>query len=196
MPLTDDAPYQEPDRNTTVQFIIIEVGPHFQRAGLGCLESFFFLEPNCLPFLFLLQCRKKHSYVCPQFEISGRCPWGPACKLHHPDWANKKASRLQKRKRARTDNHTQGRYFGGVADEADGRSLPPSVRSEARGVGDIFFQGGRFADYISLDDNDDGDDDDNGVPLGSPSVSKESYLPDPLSKDADVLIKPLRIMCR
>ncbi|CAA7397771.1 unnamed protein product [Spirodela intermedia] len=132
-------------------------------------------------------------YVCPQFEVSGRCPWGPACKLHHPGWANKKASRLQKKKRAQTDNHTQGRYFGGVADEVDAlRSLPLSVGSEAKGVGDIFFQGGRFADYISLDDNDDGDDDDNdGVPLGSLSVSKELYLRGPLSNDADVLIKPL-----
>ncbi|CAA6661407.1 unnamed protein product [Spirodela intermedia] len=144
------------------------------------------------------ECRKKHSYVCPQFEVSGRCPWGPACKLHHPGWANKKASRLQKKKRARTDNHTQGRYFGGVADEVDAlRSLPLSVGSEAKGVGDIFFQGGRFADYISLDDNDDGDDDDNdGVPLGSLSVSKELYLPGPLSNDANVLVKPLRIMNR
>lgn len=35
-------------------------------------------------FLFSVQCKKKHTLVCPDFSKHGVCPKGAQCKLLHP----------------------------------------------------------------------------------------------------------------
>ncbi|XP_078439178.1 uncharacterized protein LOC144709482 isoform X2 [Wolffia australiana] len=157
------------------------------------------------------ECRKKHSYVCPQFEASGNCPRGTACKLHH-----KKSGRTTKAKRLWTEeNHTRGRYFGVVTDETENPQpfLSTSLGLVDKGEGDIFFQEGRFTEFINLaeddDDNDDDDDDSDGDDgnddneddeegIIKPSASKvlSCLLAHRLPSDEDSLFKPLRIMSR
>ena len=38
------------------------------------------VDTYCLHF----QCTKKHSLVCADFEKTGSCPRGSACKMQHP----------------------------------------------------------------------------------------------------------------
>nr|XP_029542812.1 zinc finger CCCH domain-containing protein 3-like [Oncorhynchus nerka] len=39
----------------------------------------------------LLQCKKKHTLVCPDFSSSGSCPRGAQCKLQHRQRAKRTA---------------------------------------------------------------------------------------------------------
>lgn len=95
-----------------------------------------------------MQCRKKHSYVCPVFEANGMCPQGSACKLHHPKTGNKS----KKRKRVKDERSTRSRYFVslGLIHAGDSKAKI-SDDHMAEQSGDIFFCNGRFTDYISLD---------------------------------------------
>uniref|UniRef100_A0A1D1XXX7 Zinc finger CCCH domain-containing protein 7 n=1 Tax=Anthurium amnicola TaxID=1678845 RepID=A0A1D1XXX7_9ARAE len=140
-----------------------------------------------------MQCRKKHSYVCPHFETSGKCPQGSACKLHHPKHANKQANKSRKRKRTTIHNHGRGRYFGCSASEV-GEPQMFASNMDMQKKHDIFFHEGRFAEYISLDIDTDGDVIEDNDPMNSHSILMNSNLSDSQSSDADALIKPVRIM--
>lgn len=43
-----------------------------------------FLLPLSTLLFFPLQCKKKHTLVCPDFAKKGVCPRGTRCKLLHP----------------------------------------------------------------------------------------------------------------
>ncbi|XP_059630634.1 uncharacterized protein LOC132273660 isoform X2 [Cornus florida] len=133
------------------------------------------------------ECRKKHSYVCPIFEATGICPQGSNCKLHHP----KNRTKGKKKKPPREQKNTQGRYFGSRhIDFAECRMTLSEKHSAKDDDDDIFFQEGRFADYISLDvsDEEDGETGD--------SARERTTLSDGDFADAQVdeIIKPIRIM--
>ncbi|XWS23675.1 hypothetical protein CRYUN_Cryun28dG0035400 [Craigia yunnanensis] len=88
------------------------------------------------------ECRKKHSYVCPNFEATGSCPQGSKCKLHHP----KNRSKVKKSKRSMEHKNARGRYFG--IDILEPKRMV-SERHQTLDIDDIFFDG-KFSDYISL----------------------------------------------
>ncbi|RID58247.1 hypothetical protein BRARA_F01554 [Brassica rapa] len=58
------------------------------------------------------ECRKKHSYTCPDFEATGSCPQGSKCKLHHPKSQGK--GRKRKRPSEPLEKNARGRYFGSL----------------------------------------------------------------------------------
>ncbi|KAG0491374.1 hypothetical protein HPP92_004772 [Vanilla planifolia] len=126
------------------------------------------------------ECHKKHSYTCPLFEATGKCPQGNVCKLHHP----KAHSKSRKRKRAKLQSSCQGRYFCSSID----KTVEPLrvVSGEVlKGVDDIFLSDGRFTEYISLD-----------VYSDTGCIENNSYLEfdskycDSKSSDIDELLKP------
>lgn len=97
-----------------------------------------------------LQCRKKHTYVCPKYEETGICPQGSKCKLHHP----KKRSKGIKRKSSRGQKNAHGRYFGSRSVETIGSITAVSEKLHLKNSDDIFNLEGKFTDYISLDVSD------------------------------------------
>ncbi|OMO91233.1 Zinc finger, CCCH-type [Corchorus capsularis] len=130
------------------------------------------------------ECRKKHSYVCPNLEATGSCPQGSKCKLHHP----KMQSKGKKRKRSMEYKNARGRYFGIDILE------PKKLRHQAVDDDDRFF-GGEFSDYIHLDVSDDEAGEicrlmNDEIAFGD-NDSSELQL-----DDLDELIKPIRIMSR
>ncbi|KAJ4916334.1 Zinc finger C-x8-C-x5-C-x3-H type family protein [Raphanus sativus] len=58
------------------------------------------------------ECRKKHSYTCPDFEATGSCSQGSKCKLHHPK--NQGKGRKRKRPSEPSEKNARGRYFGSL----------------------------------------------------------------------------------
>ncbi|KAM7514771.1 hypothetical protein LguiA_004354 [Lonicera macranthoides] len=100
------------------------------------------------------ECRKKHTYVCPVFEATGTCSEGSKCKLHHP----KTRTKSTKKKLSMDHNNTRGRYFGLTnIDVAEHRRIagPKNHHPQYSKEDDIFFQEGKFADYVTLDVSDD-----------------------------------------
>lgn len=97
-----------------------------------------------------LQCRKKHTYVCPKYEETGICPQGSKCKLHHP----KKRSKGIKRKSSRGQKNAHGRYFGSRSVDAIGSRTAVSEKLHIKNSDDIFNVEDKFTDYISLDISD------------------------------------------
>ncbi|CAA7016644.1 unnamed protein product [Microthlaspi erraticum] len=104
------------------------------------------------------ECRKKHSYICPDFEATGSCSQGSKCKLHHPKHQSKGTKR--KRPSEPSQKNARGRYFGSLQkglSEAepmvllDGRSTD----SEAFGMEGLdFIILGAATEYESGDNND------------------------------------------
>ncbi|KAL8485698.1 hypothetical protein ACS0TY_027834 [Phlomoides rotata] len=94
------------------------------------------------------ECRKKHTYVCPDFETKGICPQPSTCKLHHP--------KKKTEKKPTTDEQTtivRGRYFDGglveLAECSEAMTEKPSTK------GKVDFDEGKYPDYISLEVSDD-----------------------------------------
>ncbi|XVF64485.1 hypothetical protein PTKIN_Ptkin09bG0173600 [Pterospermum kingtungense] len=94
------------------------------------------------------ECRKKHSYVCPNFEATGSCPQGSKCKLHHP----KNRSKGKKSRRSMEHKNARGRYFGIIDISEPKRTV--CERQQALDDDNIFIDG-KFSDFISLDVSDD-----------------------------------------
>ncbi|XP_026455372.1 zinc finger CCCH domain-containing protein 7-like [Papaver somniferum] len=156
------------------------------------------------------ECRKKHSYVCPQFESTGECPQGKKCKLHHPS----RNMKNRKRKRAKENNskHVRGRYFGSNRFDGEiefGRIASSGHCSEQKKNGHSSFSEGEIMDYISLEvgesDNEEGGEEAQGntddamdtstnLCMEADLLSDHLMLPlDDLDGDDD-LIKPIAIM--
>ncbi|KAK6246275.1 hypothetical protein SCA6_009365 [Theobroma cacao] len=133
------------------------------------------------------ECRKKHSYVCPNFEATGSCPQGSKCKLHHP----KKQSKGKKSKRSIKHNNARGRYFG-IDMLVPKRMVPESHR--ALDDDDMFFDG-KFSDYIRLDVRDDDAGEIHQV-MNDQMTFGDNDSSDLRLDDLDELIKPIRIMNR
>ncbi|XVE55263.1 hypothetical protein DITRI_Ditri03aG0145200 [Diplodiscus trichospermus] len=132
------------------------------------------------------ECRKKHSYVCPNFEATGSCPQGSKCKLHHP----KNWSKGKKSKRSTEHKNARGRYFGINILEP---KRMVSERCQALLGNDYIFFDGKFSDYISLDVSDD-----EAGELHHVMRDQTTFGDDGSSSlrldDLDELIKPIGIM--
>ncbi|XP_047340905.1 uncharacterized protein LOC124944639 [Impatiens glandulifera] len=104
------------------------------------------------------ECRKKHSYVCPVFEATGSCPQGTKCRLRHLKRRSKGGGGKKRKISKESNNANKGRYFGksciDVVSVVGEKTTQPSKREDCR---DVFFQEGRFADFISIDVSEDED---------------------------------------
>lgn len=127
------------------------------------------------------QCRKKHSYVCPNFEATGSCPQGSKCKLHHP----KNRSKGKKIKRLMEHKNARGRYFG--IDISEPKSTHQALDD------DNIFSDGKFSNYICFDISDD-----EAERLHQESCDQTIFVDNDSSDlqldDLDESIKPFRIM--
>lgn len=137
-----------------------------------------------------LQCRKKHSYICPEFEASGSCPQGLKCKLYHP-----KKGKAKRRKVLRDQKNAKGRYFGtGLSVVADPEARPVVLEKHAEpNKVSVVFQG-ELGDFVSLDVSDDEAQED-GQSIEQTFLSEDGLLNSQLD-DLDYLIKPLGILGR
>ncbi|XP_022749074.1 uncharacterized protein LOC111298604 isoform X2 [Durio zibethinus] len=131
------------------------------------------------------ECRKKHSYVCPNFEATGSCSQGSKCKLHHPKYRSKG----KKIKRSTEQKNARGRYFG--IDILEPKRMV-SERHEALDHDDIFFDG-KLSDYIGLDVSDDEAGELNHVMFDQTTFG-DNDSSDLQLDDLDELIKPVGIM--
>ncbi|KAG6483010.1 uncharacterized protein LOC122014653 isoform X1 [Zingiber officinale] len=136
------------------------------------------------------ECCKKHSYVCPIYQATGKCLQGSKCKLHHPKTKNK----TKKRKDTVVQGNTWGRYFGSDISLV-GEPLVVSLDKKVVKKANDLFCNGQFTEFIALaaDEIDD---------EASFMVSEDDTHPshfesgnDALqNNDLDALIKPIRIM--
>ncbi|KAL3504290.1 hypothetical protein ACH5RR_034131 [Cinchona calisaya] len=134
------------------------------------------------------ECPKKHTYVCPVFEATGDCPKGPKCKLHHP----KKKKKGMKRKASNVQKNARGRYFGArPVDVADCRAMVSGVTS-GKGDENIFYEDGKFADFISLDVSI--EEMEQAFELRSEPTCDVEGPSDMQVTELDELIKPVRLM--
>lgn len=140
-----------------------------------------------------VQCRKKHTYVCPAFEATGNCQQGVTCKLHHPKTKKKgaKSKALLVQKNARGG----GRYFGvppiDIATNS-AKTVPKLITGECDDQ--VFCQDGKFKDFISLGDSEDDDAiEEPRIELMSCDSDKEEEPLD-MEVDFDEVIKPVRLM--
>ncbi|KAF7816805.1 putative zinc finger CCCH domain protein [Senna tora] len=129
-----------------------------------------------------IECRKKHSYICPTFEATGTCTQGTKCKLHHPNKQSKGKENIYGNQR-----NSGGRYFGSM----------PNVVSQpemmvALGQCQQCDNGpeGEVADYVTTDvktaEN---------ISRACEQASLSDSDPMDLQMDnLDQLIKPVRIM--
>ncbi|KAK9023617.1 hypothetical protein V6N11_003829 [Hibiscus sabdariffa] len=132
------------------------------------------------------ECRKKHSYVCPNFEATGSCPLGSKCKLHHP----KNRSKVKKNKRSMENKIARGRYFG--VDISEPKRMVSERPHQVVEDDNICFDG-KFSDYINLDVSDDEAGELHQVICDQTSFG-DSDSSDLQSEDLDKWIKPIRIM--
>ncbi|KAJ8541604.1 hypothetical protein K7X08_002420 [Anisodus acutangulus] len=133
------------------------------------------------------ECQKKHSYVCLVFEATGNCPQGSKCKLHHP----KNKRKGVKRKASSEMKNDRGRYFGSPHIDISERITAGKQKPSVKGNNDIFFQEGKFVDFISLDCSDEEE-------QTIDQRSEETPLSEsgPGEMQLDDLIKPMRLINR
>lgn len=135
-----------------------------------------------------MQCRKKHSYICPEFEASGSCPQGSKCKLYHP-----KKGKAKKKKVLRDRKNAKGRYFGSSLSVADPETRLVLEKHAGPDKGSFVSQG-EWGDFIDLDVSDD-----EARENGQTSEQTFAFEDDPLTSrldDLDELMKPLRLLGR
>ncbi|XP_019104663.1 uncharacterized protein LOC104894407 isoform X2 [Beta vulgaris subsp. vulgaris] len=134
------------------------------------------------------ECRKKHSYICPEFEASGSCPQGSKCKLYHP-----KKGKAKKKKVLRDRKNAKGRYFGSSLSVADPETRLVLEKHAGPDKGSFVSQG-EWGDFIDLDVSDD-----EARENGQTSEQTFAFEDDPLTSrldDLDELMKPLRLLGR
>ncbi|XP_019174680.1 PREDICTED: uncharacterized protein LOC109170148 isoform X2 [Ipomoea nil] len=96
------------------------------------------------------ECRKKHTYVCPDFEATGNCLQGSKCKLHHPK-NRRKGIRRGGALACNEKKNDRGRYFG--SPHIDISECIRAVSEDKSSDEDFFFKEGRFVEFIRLDAN-------------------------------------------
>ncbi|XP_039053127.1 uncharacterized protein LOC120195086 [Hibiscus syriacus] len=132
------------------------------------------------------ECRKKHSYVCPNFEATGSCPLGSKCKLHHP----KNRSKAKKNKRSMENKFARGRYFG--VDISEQKRMVSERPQQVREDVNVCFDE-KFSDYIDLDVSE-GEAGELHQVICDQTTFGDGDSSDSQSEDLDELIKPIRIM--
>ncbi|KAL8059575.1 hypothetical protein ABFX02_03G096800 [Erythranthe guttata] len=125
------------------------------------------------------ECRKKHTYICSDFESTGICPRASTCKLHHPK------QKVEAKPESEQKKIVRGRYFdGGLIGVAD---CTTPEKLSAKGKNDLGCHEGNFPDYISLVVSDDEVD---------PTLESEGVLSDMEISDDDELVQPSLVMNR
>lgn len=137
------------------------------------------------------ECRKKHSYVCPVFEAGGVCPLGSKCKLHHP----KKRNKGKKKNPCGEQKNARGRYFGAMQIDTSECQTAVAGKQTGKDGENIFFEEGRFADYIHLDGSDEEEAGDIGSKASEETTTWNGGATD-VQLDDDNLIKPVYILSK
>ncbi|XP_013585492.1 PREDICTED: uncharacterized protein At1g21580 isoform X1 [Brassica oleracea var. oleracea] len=129
------------------------------------------------------ECRKKHSYTCPDFEATGSCSQGSKCKLHHPK--NQGKGRKRKRPSEPSEKNARGRYFGSLQ-KLFSESEPMVVDRHPTESEDFGTEG---IEFISLGATEEeaGDNNDQAT---EQSISSESEEPASIYE----LIRPVALM--
>lgn len=93
-------------------------------------------------------CNKKHTYVCPQYAVTGKCS-SSTCKLRHP----KKKKQPTSTSKDNIGSKREGRYFAPTA-SAEGEYQRQHLCA-VNDVGDkVTESGDERADFISIDELD------------------------------------------
>uniref|UniRef100_M4DN42 Uncharacterized protein n=2 Tax=Brassica campestris TaxID=3711 RepID=M4DN42_BRACM len=129
------------------------------------------------------ECRKKHSYTCPDFEATGSCPQGSKCKLHHPKNQGKGIKR--KRPSEPSEKNPRGRYFGSLQ-KLFSESEPMVVDRHPTESEDFGKEGFEFIS-LGATEEEAGDNNDQAT---EQSISSESEEPASIYE----LIKPVALM--
>ncbi|XP_052201142.1 uncharacterized protein LOC127807384 isoform X2 [Diospyros lotus] len=137
------------------------------------------------------ECRKKHSYVCPVFEAGGVCPLGSKCKLHHP----KKRNKGKKKNPCGEQKNARGRYFGSMQIDTSECQTAVAGKQTGKDGENIFFEEGRFADYIHLDGSDEEEAGDMDSKASEETTTWNGGATD-LQLDDDNLIRPVYILSK
>jgi hypothetical protein len=141
------------------------------------------------------ECKKKHTYVCPIFEETGKCLEGSKCKLHHP----KIRTKSKKNKQLMYENYSKGRYF---AEQRITQGFENhhhyNNRYSNKNAEDIFFQEGKFVDYVTLDVSDDDKNEDIGLRIEerNPSSNNITGITDIGDVYINKLIKPVKLLLK
>ncbi|KAJ0257547.1 Uncharacterized protein HA466_0083960 [Hirschfeldia incana] len=130
------------------------------------------------------ECRKKHSYTCPDFEATGSCSQGSKCKLHHPK--NQGKGRKRKRPSEPSEKNARGRYFGSLQKLFS--ESEPMVVDRLAAESEDFGTGG--LEFISLGTTEDEAGDNNDHQATEQSISSKSEEP----ASIDDLIRPVALM--
>ncbi|WZY98518.1 hypothetical protein YC2023_070847 [Brassica napus] len=129
------------------------------------------------------ECRKKHSYTCPDFEATGSCPQGSKCKLHHPK--NQGKGRKRKRPSEPSEKNPRGRYFGSLQ-KLFSESEPMVVDRHPTESEDFGKEGFEFISLAATEEKA-GDNNDQAT---EQSISSESEEPASIHE----LIRPVALM--
>lgn len=129
------------------------------------------------------ECRKKHSYTCPDFEATGSCSQGSKCKLHHPK--NQGKGRKRKRPSEPSEKNARGRYFGSLQ-KLFSESEPMVVDRHPTESEDFGTEG---IEFISLGATEE-EAGDNNDQANEQSISSESEEPASIYE----LIRPVFLM--
>ncbi|KAH9309146.1 hypothetical protein KI387_037057 [Taxus chinensis] len=142
------------------------------------------------------KCKKKHTYICPRYALTGECSERSICKFHHPRRKIKPKlfSRVLKR-------NSKGRRYHFMTFEALGDIQSPSSvnlsAKEKKGPEEVSVENETAADYISLsaseeDITEDGMTEDNmGLSRRGNVFSFEQGLE---ADDSDMLLKPVLLL--
>jgi len=101
-----------------------------------------------LNLVFFGQCNKKHTYVCPEYSLTGKCS-SSSCKLRHVQKTKQRASASKDS----VGSKREGRYFAPTAPAE--RENQGQCVSAGNVVSDkIAESGDDRADFISVDEID------------------------------------------
>ncbi|KAF2291322.1 hypothetical protein GH714_022866 [Hevea brasiliensis] len=140
--------------------------------------------PDCSYFL---QVSEEAQLRLPTYKVTGSCPQGSKCKLHH----SKNRSKGRKNKKSREKKNAQGRYFGSMHINLSELGTAVSEKHSAQDNAKICFEGS-IPDYIYLDVGDDTGENSNLA--DEQTSSSDGDAMDLQLVSLDELIKPICIM--
>ncbi|KAF2291329.1 hypothetical protein GH714_022914 [Hevea brasiliensis] len=135
----------------------------------------------------LLAMSEEAQLRLPTYKVTGSCPQGSKCKLHHP----KNRSKGKKNKKSREKKNAQRRYFGSMHINLSEIGTAVSEKHSAQDNAKICFEGS-IPDYIYLDVGDDTGENSNLA--DEQTSSSDSDAMDLQLVSLDELIKPICIM--
>ena len=145
-------------------YFIGKIAEHCRVAGPTVVESFLWFKgricsTNGLTSILFWQCNKKHTFVCPEYTLTGSCS-SSTCKLRHPKNtkqtipASKDSVDSEKEAQKGSKRELQkGRYFTLTAPaEEDHPGQPVSTANAI--LDKVAESGDDLVDFISIDEYD------------------------------------------